>query len=312
MTKRALRSEWPGRNPQSELLTEGSRRAGSAVGCCEKHRGVAARILIAGRHTQTLALHSAPGYDRSVGKPEKALPLFDESGDSFEALSKQNGKRYWLARDLMMQLGYESWTSFKNVINKAIGVCTATGIPVAENFGQCSRKSNGRTVEDFELTRLACCLVAMNGDAKNPLIAKAQLYFVALDKIFQDALTIHAEGMDRIITRSEISDREVSLSKTAERAGVEFHDRFRNAGYRGMYNMDLQSLKRVKGLPDMSRPLFDFMGKEELAGNLFRLTLTEGRIKKENTTGQAALEHVAHDVGRKVRETMIQETGIAP
>ena len=54
------------------------------------------------------------------------------------------------------------------------------------------------------------------------------------------------------------------------------------------------------------------MGKDELAGNLFRLTLTEGRIKKDNARGQAALENVAHEVGVKVRKAMIEETGVKP
>jgi hypothetical protein len=79
-----------------------------------------------------------------------------------------------------------------------------------------------------------------------------------------------------------------------------------------MYNMDLAELKKLKGIPDPKRPLFDFMGKDELAGNLFRLSLTEGRIKKESIRGQSALEHAAKDVGARVRRTMIEETGVAP
>jgi hypothetical protein len=75
----------------------------------------------------------------------------------------------------------------------------------------------------------------------------------------------------------------------------------------------LDNAQKAEGsIPDLSRPLFDFMGKDELAANLFRLTLTEGRIKKENTRGQAGLEHVAHDVGARVRKTMIEETGLEP
>ncbi len=240
------------------------------------------------------------------------LQLFDDSGESFEGLAKTNGSRFWFARDLMAVLGYDSWAAFKNAINKAIGVCTTTGIPVQEHFIQHPRKIGAREVEDFKMTRLACCLTAMNGDSKNPYVASAQLYFAALDQVVQDACVIQAESMDRITLRGEISEREITLSKTAAAAGVRFHDRFRNAGYRGMYNLDLAALKKLKGIPDPSRPLFDFMGKDELAGNLFRLALTEGRIKKENAKGQTALEHVAHSVGARVRRTMIDETGIEP
>jgi DNA-damage-inducible protein D len=152
----------------------------------------------------------------------------------------------------------------------------------------------------------------MNGDTKNPWVSKAQLYFATLDQVVQETYVVQAESMDRLISRSEISEREVTLSKTAATAGVESHSRFQNAGYLGMYNMNLHDLKRLKKMPDVTRPLFDFMGKDELAANLFRLTLTEGRIKKESTYGQSQLEHVARDVGRKVRTSLIDETGVTP
>jgi hypothetical protein len=71
-------------------------------------------------------------------------------------------------------------------------------------------------------------------------------------------------------------------------------------------------LKKLKGMPDLRRSLLDFMGKDELAGNLFRLTLTEGRIKKDGTRGQDELEDVARHIGARVRKTMIEETGITP
>lgn len=118
--------------------------------------------------------------------------------------------------------------------------------------------------------------------------------------------------MDRIAIREEVSEREVTLTRTAAAAGVVNYGSFQNAGYRGMYNRDLSELKKLKGIPDLKRSLLDFMGKDELAGNLFRLTLTEGRIKKEGTKGQAALEDVALAIGGRIRRTIIEETGIKP
>lgn len=76
--------------------------------------------------------------------------------------------------------------------------------------------------------------------------------------------------------------------------------------------MSLADLKKLKGSPDLNRPLFVFMGRDELAANLFRLSLTEGRIKRGGVYGQTELEHVARDVGAGVRRMVIQETGVAP
>lgn len=215
----------------------------------------------------------APASRRQQGE------LFDESGETFESLAKTNGTRYWFARELMLALGYDNWAAFRKIINKAIGVCTSNEISVAENFMQFPRKIDGKSADDFRLTRLACCLIAMNGDSKNPNVARAQLYFAALDQVLHHSL-LNPESMDRITTREEISEREVTLSKAAAAAGVVHYGSFQNAGYRGMYNMDLRELKTLKGIPDLRRSLLDFMGKDELAGNLFRLALTEGRIKK--------------------------------
>jgi DNA-damage-inducible protein D len=236
----------------------------------------------------------------------------DQTKDNhFEVLAKTNGQRFWYARDLMVALGYDSWATFKKSINKAIGACTTVGISVLENFIQCTREISGKNVEDFKLSRLGCCLTAINGDTNMPHVAAAQMYFYALSEVLS-GVPVPQDAVDRIVTRQEISELEVTLNKAAAQAGVEFYDRFQNAGYRGMYNMDLADLKLLKGIPDLKRSLLDFMKKDELAGNLFRLSLTEGRIKKDNVRGQRALESVAEQVGRRVRQTIIEETGVRP
>src|SRR5262249_49445230 len=99
---------------------------------------------------------------------------------------------------------------------------------------------------------------------------------------------------------------------TAKKAEVVEYALFQNAGYRGMYNMDLSRLKRAKGLLNSSRSLLDFMGKRELAGNLFRLTETEARLKSEGVRGQKPAENAALTCGGKGRARMIENTGRRP
>lgn len=247
------------------------------------------------------------------GKTERGPFDLEHTGaEHFEVLAKNNGHRFWYARDLMKALGYQSWASFKKTLNKAIGACTTTGIAVVEHFVQCTRDLDGKPVEDFKLSRLACCLTAINGDPAKPNVAAAQLYFISLAELIAEGIALPSDAVDRILIRQDIAEVEVTLAKTATRAGVSIYSHFQNAGYRGMYNMDLADLKILKGIPDLGRSLLDFMRKDELAGNLFRLTLTEGRIKKDNVTGQAALERVAEQVGRRVRQTLIEETGVKP
>ena len=76
--------------------------------------------------------------------------------------------------------------------------------------------------------------------------------------------------------------------------------------------MNIRRLKEYKGKPKLGGSLLDFMGREELAANLFRITQTELKIKGEKVKGQQRLEAVAEDVGVKVRRTMQEISGVNP
>lgn len=154
-------------------------------------------------------------------------------------------------------------------------------------------------------------MIAMNGDVKKPQVAAAQVYFAALAETFNNRVE-HADGIDRILIRREMTDGMKTLSSTASRHGVENYAFFLNAGYRGMYNMDLARLTAFKGVDGSKEMLLDRMGKDELAANLFRTTQTDAKIKNENLQGQPKLESAAEDVGKRVRQTMMEISGTAP
>lgn len=232
------------------------------------------------------------------------------SSDNFEKNCRENGFTHWFASDLMHYLGYESWVSFQKSINKAMTTCNTLGIPIMENFAQVSNIIEGKDGLDFKLSRFACYLVVMNSDSKKPNVAQAQAYFATLAGAVQNYLQ-DAEKVERLNVRSEVSEREASLSGIAFKAGATNYAFFQNAGYRGMYNKHIGQLKTARNIPT-GKSLLDFMGKEELAANLFRITQTELKIKQENITGQSRLENTAHSVGAKVRKTMLDISGVAP
>jgi DNA-damage-inducible protein D len=78
-----------------------------------------------------------------------------------------------------------------------------------------------------------------------------------------------------------------------------------------MYNKNISQLRLLRNIPTNKSPL-DFMGKDELAANLFRITQTELKIKQDNIRGQRNLENTAENVGRKVRQTMKDISGVLP
>ncbi|WP_019672289.1 BRO family protein [Psychrobacter lutiphocae] len=236
---------------------------------------------------------------------------YEEGSINFNDLCAENGFTYWYARDYMKMLGYQKYNSFKKPVNKAITTCMTLDIDVTDNFVQVNRVINGEEVKDYKLSRFACYLIAMNADGKKLEVARAQAFFAAAAETIRRYVS-DASQVERVLIRDEISIHEKSLSGVAKEAGVEKYALFQNAGYRGMYNMNLSKLKDYKNSPDVRRTLLDYMGKDELAANLFRITQTELKMRNENIKGQRNSENAAEQVGRKVRKTMIEIGGIAP
>jgi DNA-damage-inducible protein D len=229
----------------------------------------------------------------------------------FEALGCENGHRYWWQSDLRRLLGYASSDGLDKAVGRAMAACTALGISVPENFEHCRRtREDGSSFPDVKLSRFACYLIAMNANPRKEEVAQAQAYFAGLAEIARQYIE-KVEHVDRVLMRDEMADREMSLARTARAGGVDDYALFQNAGYRGLYNLNLNALKKRKGIP-AGRTLLDFMGKEELAANLFRITQTESKIKKEEVRGQRNLEATAHSVGQQVRSTIRKIGGTMP
>jgi DNA-damage-inducible protein D len=233
---------------------------------------------------------------------------FDSDRPSFEDQAEGNGATHWTEAVLMRALGYDDRNSFARVILRAKRACLTAGLHSEEHF---ILQSDGTHL----LTRFGCYLVAMNGTSAKPQVAAAQVYFAKLAQTFQTCLE-HADGLDRMLIREELSDGHRSLASTAKRHGVENYAFFQNKGYMGLYNMGLKALCDLKGIRGNSSgsgaKLMDMMGKAELAANLFRVTQTDERVKNQNIHGQRALEDAAFNVGREVRNLMIRNGSSAP
>lgn len=228
---------------------------------------------------------------------------FDQDRKSFEDLGQPNGITHWSESSLMEALGYESQQSFRKAITRAKQACLTLGMACEEHIALLPDGSHC-------MTRFGCYLVAMNGDSRKPQVAAAQGYFAALAETFQSAIE-HADGIDRCLIRDEVTDGQKSLASTAKAHGVQNYAFFQNKGYMGMYNMSLERVRDFKGLKKGEK-LIDRMGKAELAAHLFRITQTDEKIKKDQIIGQRNLERTAHDVGAKVRKTVMELSGVEP
>ena len=232
---------------------------------------------------------------------------------SFEDFRHENGIVYWWATEFMTMLGYPDLKSFKKVVDRATSALISLGINHHEQIIFQKRDVDGKEVNDFKLTRFACYLIAMNGDPKKTEVAKAQAFFAEQTRAFQLMLE-GAKDMDRLIYREEFTKGNMSLMRAAADSGIkdarDFAD-FTNAGYLGLYNKTAGQLKKERRLDDKST-LQDYMGRTELAANLFRVTQTEEKLRQDKVKTKSAALGAHSSVARKIREMVIENTGRAP
>jgi len=245
------------------------------------------------------------------------------NGDSlFESIKHmdEDGKEYWLARELMVALQYSNWQNFENVIGKAKEACENSNISIYEHLTDVNKmfkRGNNATfeVKDYKLSRYMCYLIAQNGDSRKEVIALAQTYFAVQTRkqeIFEKEYSQLTEDEKRFYQRDLARKGNFSLNKTAKNAGVKNFDKFHNSGYKGLYNGetadDIAKRKKLRYRED----ILDNMGSTELAANLFRITQTEEKLKNSNVQKEKEANDVHYNMGKGIRDFIIQNGGTVP
>ena len=232
----------------------------------------------------------------------------------------ENGIEFWYARELMTILQYANWQNFEKIIEKAKISCKNSDINVFEHFtdvNKLSKRANNAevTINDYKLTRYACYIIAQNGDSRKKVIALAQTYFAVQTRkqeISEKEYSFLTEDEKRFYQRDLTRKGNYSLNQTAKKSGVKNFDKFHNAGYKGLYNGETaDDIAKRKGLR-YREDILDNMGSEELAANLFRITQTESRLKKDkvDTEKQACDTH--NKIGKIVRKAIKEAGGTMP
>ncbi|OFZ68892.1 MAG: DNA damage-inducible protein D [Betaproteobacteria bacterium RBG_16_56_24] len=245
----------------------------------------------------------------------KNLPTIGDQ--SFEDLKKTNehDAEYWSARDLQPLLGYSQWRRFEDAIKRAVTSCEQSGNNPGHHFAGAGKmievgKGGAREVDDYQLSRFACYLIAQNGDPRKPEIAYAQKYF-AIQARKQELSEQLAADQERLELRKQTSEEFKMLSGAARQAGVQdkmfgvFHD----AGYRGLYGgLGGDAIKSKKNIPAKEQ-LLDRMNATELAANQFRMTQTRDKLERERINSQQQAIHTHEAVGKEVRAAIARIGG---
>ena len=231
-----------------------------------------------------------------------------------------DGNEYWYARELQKVLEYKRWDKFFNVIESAQVACSISNNNVLDHFSQVGKmvdigSNTSRNIVDYKLSRYACYLIAQNGDSRKKVIALAQTYFAIQTRkqeLLEEEYNSLTEDEKRFYQRDLTKKGNYSLNQTAKKAGVKDLARFHNAGYKGLYNGETANdIAKRKGLR-YREDMLDNMGSEELAANLFRITQTDAKLKRDNVDNEYTANSVHFEVGKKVRNTIKELGGTMP
>ncbi|HOG44849.1 MAG TPA: DNA damage-inducible protein D [bacterium] len=242
---------------------------------------------------------------------------------SFEETKRisDDGVEFWYARELADVLEYVQWRNFSKVLARAMLACKNSGYEVPDHFAEVSKiveaGATSKPVIDYKLSRYACYLIVQNGDPRKEIIALGQTYFAIQTRRQEvaDYFNQLDEDNKRLVIRGDIKQWNQMLAEAAHNAGVitdEEYAAFQNAGYMGLYGgMKVEDIHKKKGLKKNEK-ILDFMSSTELIANLFRISQTEEKLKKDKTATADEANEIHFLVGKEVRGTIERVGGTMP
>lgn len=247
-----------------------------------------------------------------------------EEYKNFEKIKKirEDGTEYWNARELSEVLQYKKWENFSKVIDRAKLACDNSGLIIQDHFPEVRKmveigSNTVRELLDYELSRYACYLIVQNGDPRKEVIALGQTYFAIQTRKQEvaDYFNQLDEDNKRLVIRGDIKQWNQMLLEVAHNSGVittQEYAEFQNAGYMGLYGgLTVDDIHKKKNLSEKEK-ILDFMGSEELAANLFRITQTEAKLKRENVKTKQKANQTHYTVGTTVRKAIKDIGGTMP
>ena len=246
----------------------------------------------------------------------------DKNSKTFEDIKHidEDGAEFWYARELMQVLSYKDWRYFDAVIEKAKIACKNSEISNIDHFVVSNKmveigSGAKREQKDYRLTRYACYLIAQNANPRLKIVALAQTYFAVQTRkqeISEKEYSMLTEDERRFYQRDLTRKGNYLLNQAAKNAGVKNFDKFHNSGYRGLYDGETANdIAKRKGLR-YREDILDNMCSEELAANLFRITQTESKLKKDNISSEKEANKTHYKIGKNIREVIAKNGGTMP
>lgn len=186
---------------------------------------------------------------------------------------REDGSEYWSARELGPALDYAQWRNFSKVIDRAMIACENSGHSVSNDFAEVSK-----IVEAG----------ATSKPKKDYELSRYACYLIVQNGDPRKEVIALGQTYFAIQTyRQEVADHFNELDEDNRRLVV-----------RG----DIKQWNQM----------LDYMGSTELIANLFRISQTEEKIRKDKVQGADKATSVHYNVGREVRNAIEKIGGTMP
>ena len=232
----------------------------------------------------------------------------------------ENGNEFWYARELMPLLEYSKWENFNSVIQKSVLSYNNSNNDDSYWLPEVRKpiitgKGKEEYIKDYKLSRYICYLIVQNANPRKKMVALGQTYFAIQTRrqeLSEKKYSSLSEDEKRLYQINLTRTGNYSLNIAAKNAGVKNFDRFHNSGYKGLYNGETANdIAKRKGLR-YREDILDNMGSDELIANLFRISQTEQKLKKENVRLEKTANETHYEVGVEIRSTIKKLGGTMP
>ena len=232
----------------------------------------------------------------------------------------KNGNEFWYARELMSLLEYSKWENFNSVIQKSVLSYNNSNNDDSYWLPEVRKpiitgKGKEEYIKDYKLSRYICYLIVQNANPRKKMVALGQTYFAIQTRrqeLSEKEYNTLTEDEKRLYQRNLTRKGNYSLNIAAKNAGVKNFDRFHNSGYKGLYNGETANdIAKRKGLR-YREDILDNMGSDELIANLFRISQTEQKLKKDNVSLEKTANETHFNIGKNIREVIIKNGGTMP
>ena len=232
----------------------------------------------------------------------------------------ENGCEFWYARELMPLLEYIKWENFNSVIQKSVLSYNNSNNDDSYWLPEVRKpiitgKGKEEYIKDYKLSRYICYLIVQNANPRKKMVALGQTYFAIQTRrqeLSEKEYSSLTEDEKRLYQRNLTRKGNNSLNIAAKNAGVKNFDKFHNSGYKGLYNGETANdIAKRKGLR-YREDILDNMGSDELIANLFRISQTEQKLKKENVRLEKTANETHFNIGKNIREVIIKNGGTMP